>query len=86
MRDREDLIQHFKKKGIGVEIGVFFGDFSKQILQRWDGKLYLIDIWGMTDDTYIDMSNHNHFQQDFPILKTLENIREYEEEILFLKN
>ena len=36
-----DLIGH----GKGVEIGVFKGEFSKVILSKWKGTLYMVDVW-----------------------------------------
>ena len=39
------ILSENKLNGKGVEIGVFKGQFSKHILENWDGKLYLIDPW-----------------------------------------
>ncbi len=48
--------------GKGVEIGVFKGQFTKHILDRWDGTLYLVDPWrALNEEEYLDSSNHaNH--------------------------
>lgn len=47
-------------KGRGVEVGVFKGEFSKSILERWDGTLYMVDVWRPLDwSDYNDMSNHS---------------------------
>jgi hypothetical protein len=44
--NREDLLDFLPKNGIGVEIGVFKGEFSDILLQRTEPKvLYLIDPW-----------------------------------------
>lgn len=43
---------------VGVEIGVFKGQFSKAILDRWPGTLYMVDPWRPLGDEYLDSSNH----------------------------
>lgn len=44
--------------GKGVEVGTFKGEFSKNILENWDGTLYMVDVWRGLSDEYIDSSNH----------------------------
>jgi len=44
--------------GKGVEIGTFKGQFSKEILQNWNGTLYMVDVWRPLGDEYLDSSNH----------------------------
>jgi hypothetical protein len=49
----------------GVEIGVFKGEFSRDILERWNGTLYLIDPWReLSDEEYLDSSNHKNHQDE----------------------
>ena len=43
---------------VGVEIGVFKGQFSKVLMQEWNGTLYMIDPWRPLGEEYIDSSNH----------------------------
>jgi len=61
MNDRNDLVNLFeqhKLTGRGVEVGAFEGEYAQQILQRWSGKLYLIDVWAKLDDgEYQDVLN-----------------------------
>jgi hypothetical protein len=40
-----NLAQTFFKTGVGAEIGVERGNFSKQILSQWKGKLLSVDMW-----------------------------------------
>ena len=49
-----DLIFSELKNGVGVEVGTFKGQFSKEILKRWNGKLYMVDVWNELGDEYID--------------------------------
>lgn len=61
--NRIELITEFFVKNkfkTGVEIGCFKGEFSKEILNRWDGELYMVDVWSELGDEYIDGSNHKY--------------------------
>ena len=57
-----DLLISKYPSGIGVEIGTFKGEYSKEILQRWDGTLFMVDVWNELGDEYIDSSNHKNFE------------------------
>ena len=59
--------------GIGAEIGVKKGEFSKILLEGWHGsKLYLIDPWEEQDKFVYDENIHDH-QSDYN--KTIENLK-----------
>ena len=63
--DRLELINVMSTElpmGIGVEVGTFKGEFSKEILRRWRGTLYMVDVWNELGDEYIDASNHKNFE------------------------
>jgi hypothetical protein len=69
---------------VGVEIGVFKGEFSRNILDRWSGTLYLIDPWReLSDDEYLDSSNHKNHQDAFA--KTMEAIKGVEHRAFMLR-
>ena len=77
---RDDLIDALSSligDGKGVEIGVFKGHFSKVILSKWGGTLYMVDVWRGLGDEYEDMSNHNNHSDAF--LNTMKNIEGYED-------
>lgn len=58
--------------GKGVEVGVFKGEFSKEILNSWNGTLYMVDVWRGLDEGYEDASNqHNHSNA---YMETMKNI------------
>lgn len=58
----------------GVEVGVFKGEFSKEILKRWNGTLYLIDPWReLSDEEYLDSSNHKNHKDAY--FQTMEAIK-----------
>lgn len=51
--------------GEGVEVGVHRGDFSKLILDSWQGsKLYSVDPWLEFGEDYIDQCNVKQDSQD----------------------
>jgi predicted O-methyltransferase YrrM len=60
---RGEIIEKFLPSypgGRGAEIGTFQGAFSKYILEKWNGTLYMIDVWDAIEG-YIDISNHANF-------------------------
>jgi hypothetical protein len=70
------ILSENKLNGKGVEIGVFKGQFSKHILENWDGKLYLIDPWRGVEN-YIDSSNHlNHPTAYLDAMKSIEGFED----------
>ena len=68
----------------GVEIGVFKGEFSRAILEKWNGTLYLIDPWReLSDEEYLDSSNHKNHQDAF--LQTMNSIKGFESRAFMLR-
>lgn len=73
----KDLNKFLPKNSKGVEIGVYRGDFSKELLENWDGTLYMVDVWRPLGDEYIDSSNHK-FHSNL-IEEVFKNIDGYED-------
>jgi hypothetical protein len=48
--------------GRGIEVGTFKGEFSKEILNMWDGTLIMLDVWRPLGGEYMDSSNHVNFE------------------------
>jgi hypothetical protein len=69
---------------VGVEIGVFKGQFSKTVLDQWQGKLYMIDPWRPLGDEYEDASNHKNHTDAYE--RTMENIRGYEDRAIMIRS
>ena len=63
--------------GNGVEIGVFKGQFSKDILLRWGGTLFMVDVWRPLGEEYEDASNHSAHIDAYS--ETMENIKGMED-------
>ena len=85
--DRSEFLNLLNKlcpKGRGVEIGVFKGDFSREVLGKWNGKLFMVDVWRELGDEYIDSSNHKNHLDAYE--KTMENIREFEDRGIMIRS
>lgn len=67
----------------GVEIGVFKGQFSKQLLDNWGGTLYMVDPWRPLGDEYIDASNHKNHTDAYE--RAMESIRGLEDRAFMLR-
>jgi glycosyltransferase involved in cell wall biosynthesis len=85
-KSREELIPNLltnnKLNGVGVEIGVFKGQFSKHILDNWEGTLYMVDPWRELDD-YIDSSNHKNHPNAY--LEAMKSIKGYEDRAFMIR-
>jgi hypothetical protein len=68
---------------VGVEIGVFKGGFSREILDGWGGKLYMVDPWRPLGDEYIDSSNHKFHTTAYS--DAMESIRGYEDRAIMIR-
>ena len=49
--------------GKGIEVGTFKGELSREILNMWNGTLYMLDVWRPLGSEYMDSSNHGNFEQ-----------------------
>jgi hypothetical protein len=77
-----DILKNINAKK-GVEIGVFKGQFTKQLLENWDGTMYMIDPWRPLGEEYIDASNHKEHTDAYA--QTMKNIQGYENRALMLR-
>lgn len=75
MRNRTELAQHFRDQGfkIGAEIGVFKGEYSKELLEIIpELKLYGVDNWGNNGTT-----GRGRDDRQKGYLRTLEDLKSY---------
>jgi hypothetical protein len=79
-----DLLKSDFSLGIGVEVGTFKGEYSKEILQRWDGQLFMIDVWDELGDEYADSSNHKNFEGGV-YSECMKNIRGFEDRAIMIR-
>jgi hypothetical protein len=84
---RIELIKKIGKefpKGKGAEIGTFQGEFSKEILNVWNGTLFMIDVWDNIAEGYNDSSNQLYF--DYNIYsEAIKNIKGLEDRGLMIR-
>lgn len=80
IKNRIELINLFKNNSslkLGIEIGSLSGNYAKEILNIYDGKLILVDIWNkVVDNTYIDSSNQINYKQVYT--ECIDNIQGHE--------
>lgn len=85
--DRIELFSDILKNipnGVGVEVGCFKGEFTKSLLQIWDGTIYMIDPWRELGTEYNDMSNHKHYEQNIMVQAT-QNVSEFEDRAIMIR-
>ncbi len=87
-QDRSEFVKkinkYLTKNGRGVEIGVYKGEFSKEILENWAGTLYMVDVWRPLGEEYIDSSNHK-FHSDI-LEEAMKNIIGYEDRGIIIRS
>lgn len=78
--DRVSFISKIGKSfpdGKGVEVGVYKGHLSRQILESWKGTLYMVDVWRSLDyDGYRDSTNNIHGDVYQEAMKSIEGFEE----------
>lgn len=88
MKDRQDLCKLFESKNIlgkGIEVGSYKGEFAKDILSNWKGKLYLIDVWNIQDSNeYNDISNQKNYKEIY--CSCMENVKSFEERCFMIRS
>ena len=77
------LIKELIPVGVGVEVGSFNGDFAKDILTRWNGKLYLVDVWRALGEEYNDASNMKDHADAY--FDTMKNIDGFEDRAIMIR-
>ena len=75
INNREELIKYFKPSGVGLELGVLEGEYSKFILDNCPNlNLILMDCWQEQEkEIYKDDFNSSNLIQSERILKTIQN-------------
>jgi hypothetical protein len=86
-KTREELTNLFEEKRLlnkGVEIGSHEGFFAKSILEKWSGKLYLIDIWNeISEKEYNYHQNKNNYHNI--INKCVDNINNHQDRCFLIR-
>lgn len=85
---REQVIPRLLNKieaKVAVEVGVFKAQFSKHLLENWQGQLWMVDPWRAFEEGegYVDASNHKEHQTAY--LEAMQNIEGYESRAFMLR-
>lgn len=86
MSKRENVIPSLLKSAnakVGLELGVYKGEFSKILLENWNGRLYMIDPWRPIGGDYIDACDENQLYDLYA--DTAKNIKGHEDRGLMLR-
>jgi hypothetical protein len=70
--------------GKGVEVGTFKGEFSREIVSKWNGTLYMVDVWRPLGEEYIDASNHINFGSGL-YHDAINNIKGFEDRAIMIR-
>ena len=68
---------------VGVELGVFKGEFSNVLLNKWGGRLYMIDPWRPLGDEYDDACDEEQLYDLYA--DTTKNIKGHETQGFMLR-
>lgn len=81
IKSRKELINIFKSNSVlklGLELGSHSGNYAKEILDTYQGRLILVDIWNKSiDGSYVDFSNQTNYKQIYNTC--IDNISGYED-------
>lgn len=86
MKNRNELPNILNQNNfkVGVEVGSFKGAFSKTILQNWNGKIYMVDVWrSLPTDEYDDASNALY--NDTSYSEAMKSIQGFEDRAFMLR-
>ena len=87
-KSRIDLIVEIGKEfpnGRGVEVGTFKGEFSKKIMENWDGTLYMVDVWRpLSNEEYLDSSNHGNHENNI-YAEAMNSIKGFEDRAVMVR-
>lgn len=84
---RIELMEKIGKEfpnGKGVELGVYLGEFSKEIMHVWGGTLYMIDVWDNVAYGYNDAANNSVDAHNI-VRQAMENIKGFEKRAIMIR-
>src|SRR4051812_4844628 len=88
MQSRDELGRYLNALGLlglGVEVGVYRGEFARQILRTWRGqKLILVDPWMQLSD-YRDSWGGSNEKMQFIYDEAKKLLRNYDSRVEFLR-
>lgn len=83
---RKEWLEYFKPKGIGIEIGVEKGNFSKVILEICpELTLFLLDCWDYPIQNYFDRDVESLENQRRILVEAIWNVKEWFQRVHIMK-
>jgi hypothetical protein len=76
------IIAQFLKKGCGAEIGVLRGEHAEMILNKYNGKVYLIDPWEKQEQWNSKINDYD-FESIYDI--AVKRMQKYKDRVEFLR-
>lgn len=81
------LLNRLNLLGEAVEVGVYEGDFSSEILSKWKGKLlHCVDPWRYQEDVIFDNSNVDQREHDAAYGAALANLQPFEDRVNIIRD
>jgi predicted O-methyltransferase YrrM len=78
------FLNYHNLKNIGVELGSFKGQFANTILNNWNGKLLMVDVWReLPHEEYDDASNHREHIDAYS--QAMDNLKGFEDRAYMLR-
>ncbi len=78
------FLNYHNLNNIGVELGSFKGQFANTILNNWNGKLLMVDVWReLPHEEYDDASNHREHIDAYS--QAMDNIKGFEDRAYMLR-
>ena len=78
------FLNYHNLKNIGVELGSFKGQFANTILNNWNGKLLMVDVWReLPHEEYDDASNHREHIDAYA--QAMDNLKGFEDRAYMLR-
>lgn len=84
-RDDIGLLMSSLNYASAIEIGVNRGFFSRTILSKWNGTLYMCDPWTHIDG-YIDIANVNNEEFEMIYNEAIRNVSEFSERAKIIRD
>lgn len=83
MKNRDQYTELLKDYSLGLEVGVEYGIFAKQILSSWSGRLVCVDVWEHQQD-YDEPTNKKDFDVMFKDFN--ERMKPFSGRVMIVKN
>jgi SAM-dependent MidA family methyltransferase len=84
--NRTELIQSLNLEGVGLELGVFQGNFSHTLLNNTKLYMYLIDSWRYFEVGYKDIRNQQDEIHNLNMATVVSRLRKFENRYTLIRD